>query len=103
MTSINSKAFYLEQIDSVYDQIDLLESEFKRNYLYMKKQIAEIIERGKFEADLSVNDVAVHLGKTRQAVHSVILETYGVRHEEKAANAKMGHSIRNAKKESQNI
>lgn len=101
MMDTNSKSVYLQQIDAVYDQIDLLETEYKRNYFYMKKQIAEIIERGKYEADLSIVDVANHLGKTRQAVHRIILEAYGVRHEDKAVNAKMGH--RNAQKVSENF
>lgn len=86
---------FLNEISDAYKSIE----EIDRNYYDIrskaKHKLADKIEEARFESDLSVKNIADYFGKSRQAVNKVLTDCYGVRFEEKAQAAKLGHLQKN--------
>lgn len=82
---------YLTKIKSAeaelksYDQLYLQERQDR------VKKFADLVEEARFQSDLSVKEIASHLGKSRQALNKTLISAYGVRHPDKAKAGRMGH------------
>lgn len=85
---------YLDKIEAKDQFLKDMVDRFYEAYNQEKKEFVELVEEAKFESDLSISEVATHLGKTRQALNKVIVDVLGVRHKEKAAAAREGHRNR---------
>lgn len=85
---------YLEQCVNTWQEMAKLDEEYAENRKALKKQFAELIENGRLEADLQVSVVAEKLGVTRQTIHKVITDIYGVRDFAKARAGQIGHENR---------
>jgi hypothetical protein len=91
MSAEEKQKDYLSEISNLYEEIRKLDLEYNQSRVSLKKRLAEKIEEGRFESDLTVKNVADHLGIKRQTVNKVLIDVYGVRHPEKAKAAALGH------------
>lgn len=87
---------YLKRIKYAEDELKQFDTEYHQQRKEKRKDIAELIEEAKHRSDLSVEDIAKHLGKSRQALNKALIDVFGVRHPDKSSAAKIGHINRNA-------
>jgi hypothetical protein len=86
---------YLEEISDAYSSIEEIDRNYYKERSKAKLNLANKIEEARFKSDLSVKDIAVYFGKSRQAINKVLIDSFGVRHIEKAQAAKIGHINKN--------
>lgn len=86
-----SEEKYLSEIEDIYDSIQELDTDYQEQRAELKDQLAEKIEEGRFEADITVAQVADRLDVKRQTVNNFLIAKYGVRHPDKAKAGKLGH------------
>jgi DNA-binding XRE family transcriptional regulator len=81
---------YIDQCEDIWNDIKTLDKEYweKRNKL--KKNFALKVEEGKIEADLQITSIAERVGVSRQTIHKIITEVFGVRHFDKAKAGTLG-------------
>lgn len=82
---------YLFAIELAYKDLHRIDSNYLSVRQKAKERLAESIDKAKSESDHSVKTIADHFNKSRQAVNKVLTDVYGVRHEEKAKAARLGH------------
>lgn len=79
---------YLSQIAGLEKQIEDWDAQYLEGRKKLKKDLADLIERARFNSDLSVADIGKHLGKSRQAVNQLLIDVYGIRHPDRAELAR---------------
>lgn len=87
-TKARELAFY-----DVLNCIDLLEEfdrEKRQERKKYKRNLAESLLAA-IEVDLSLSEIAKKIGKSRQSLNRIIVDVFGVRHEDKANAARLGH------------
>jgi hypothetical protein len=82
---------YLDKAKGVYNELSLLDENYNNERKAIKRRLTEVIEDGRFEADLSVKDFADEFGVKRQTVNKVLVDVLGVRHPDKAKAGSLGH------------
>lgn len=85
---------YLNTIDDCRDRLRANSERFHKEQKRLRNDLANVIEEAKLESDLSLAEISRHTGITRQAIHKIIKERFGVRHPDKAEAALIGHKNR---------
>jgi len=96
MSEIN-KTQYLNRLQDVDSEFEFLRKKQLEERKALKIKFAHLFEEARLQAGISIIEVANKLGKSRQSVHQIILDVYGVRHPDKSERAKLGHETRKNK------
>ena len=84
---------YLEAINDLWWlHKNALEDRHKAEIEELHRNLAELIEKGKEECDLTIAEVAEELRVSRMTVNRILVKEYGIRDEQKQDAAKMGHN-----------
>lgn len=82
---------YLSKGKDIYEELGRLDENYQNERRAIKKKLTEVIEDGRFDADLSVKDFADEFGVKRQTVNKILVDVLGVRHPDKAKAGSLGH------------
>jgi hypothetical protein len=82
---------YLNAVKAIYDELQELQEDYDSHKEELKIKLAETVEEGRFETDLSVDDFAQFCGIKRQTMNRFLINRYGIRHPEKSKAATLGH------------
>ena len=85
------RAQYLETINKKYEELRQSTKEFQAEQKKRRIELAKLIEEARLECDLSLAEISRNRNITRQAIHKIIKEAFGVRHPDKAQAALIGH------------
>lgn len=90
----NKRDQYINRIDSVYDELEAHTEKFLEEHKEIRLRLARLMEEARLESDLGATDIARHRGISRQAIHKLTKEAFGIRHADKAEAARKGHEYK---------